>query len=581
MRAAVASLLVVHALLLAWLASVHSPLIDEPAHLASGLCHWRTFSFDLYRVNPPLVRAVAAVPLLTSRQAANWDAHSSNPYSRAEFSAGKALFETNDKAGRYLFAGRLLCIPFCILGGLVCFLWGNELFGRPAGLTALVLWSFSPMILAFGHTILPDVAAAAMGLSSCYVFWKWLKFPTPQRTFVAGAVLGVAELTKFTLLMLYPIFLTLWGIKVVAVRRAATEKDRPSFRLLLRLMLVSLLTINLGYGFEGSFVPLKDYEFISRTLCGDTKWNHETGFTLTGNRFRNHIVGATPVPLPYNYVTGIDVQKYDFEIGRNSYFMGEWSRKGWISYYVVGLFFKTPLAVTALGALSVCAFAASKKYRADLVSETALAAPIVTILCLASLQTKMNEHLRYAIPVLPFLFIGISRAAASAPNSSRALKGVAMTFVLLAALSSLLQLPHSAAYLNELVCSPGHSRAFTDKDPPPLLGSNIDWGQNLYFLQKWHDENQDKEPLYIDYAPGLPPERLGMQFVPPPMKRAAGYYAIGINELFSADGRHKDFQPRRPERLIANSIYIYRLTQEDVDAAPPKKAEEAQGVAKE
>jgi len=97
MRAAVASLLVVHALLLAWLASVHSPLIDEPAHLASGLCHWRTFSFDLYRVNPPLVRAVAAVPLLTSRQAANWDAHSSNPYSRAEFSAGKALFETNDK----------------------------------------------------------------------------------------------------------------------------------------------------------------------------------------------------------------------------------------------------------------------------------------------------------------------------------------------------------------------------------------------------------------------------------------------------------------------------------------------------
>ena len=276
MRAAVASLLVVHALLLAWLASVHSPLIDEPAHLASGLCHWRTFSFDLYRVNPPLVRAVAAVPLLTSRQAANWDAHSSNPYSRAEFSAGKALFETNDKAGRYLFAGRLLCIPFCILGGLVCFLWGNELFGRPAGLTALVLWSFSPMILAFGHTILPDV-------------------------------------TKFTLLTLYPIFLTLWGIKVVAVRRAATEKDRPSFRLLLRLMLVSLLTINLGYGFEGSFVPLKDYEFISRTLCGDTKWNHETGFTLTGNRFRNHIVGATPVPLPYNYVTGIDVQKYDFK----------------------------------------------------------------------------------------------------------------------------------------------------------------------------------------------------------------------------------------------------------------------------
>ncbi len=57
-------LLVIHTLLLAASAWMHSPTRDEWGHLPAGVSHWQLGQFDLYRVNPPLVRMVAALPVL-------------------------------------------------------------------------------------------------------------------------------------------------------------------------------------------------------------------------------------------------------------------------------------------------------------------------------------------------------------------------------------------------------------------------------------------------------------------------------------------------------------------------------------
>ena len=39
-------------------AKVHSPTWDEVGHLAAGLSHWELGRFELYSVNPPLVRTI-------------------------------------------------------------------------------------------------------------------------------------------------------------------------------------------------------------------------------------------------------------------------------------------------------------------------------------------------------------------------------------------------------------------------------------------------------------------------------------------------------------------------------------------
>lgn len=59
----VTCLLCLHVVLVAWGAVVHSPVLDEVGHLPAGVSHWKFGQFTLYKVNPPLVRAIAALPV--------------------------------------------------------------------------------------------------------------------------------------------------------------------------------------------------------------------------------------------------------------------------------------------------------------------------------------------------------------------------------------------------------------------------------------------------------------------------------------------------------------------------------------
>ncbi len=48
---------------------------DEVGHLAAGVSHWQLGRFGLYRVNPPLVRTVAAMPAPVAGPAADWNGY--------------------------------------------------------------------------------------------------------------------------------------------------------------------------------------------------------------------------------------------------------------------------------------------------------------------------------------------------------------------------------------------------------------------------------------------------------------------------------------------------------------------------
>src|SRR4051812_27117226 len=88
-RCIAVGIVVLHCGLLMYSASVHSPTWDEVAHVPAGLSHWQFDSFDLYRVNPPLVRMWATAPLLLTDAPRGLVAlHSNAPYARWEFYLG-------------------------------------------------------------------------------------------------------------------------------------------------------------------------------------------------------------------------------------------------------------------------------------------------------------------------------------------------------------------------------------------------------------------------------------------------------------------------------------------------------------
>ncbi|MDR1385155.1 MAG: glycosyltransferase family 39 protein [Planctomycetaceae bacterium] len=566
MRRLVSLILILHALMLAWSAWKHSPLVNEPAHLASGLSHWRRFSFDLYRVNPPFVRSVAAFPLLFIPHKMDWDSYSENPYKRAEFQVGADLLNKNAKNYHFLlFVSRLFCIPLCLLGGLICYCWGRDLFGKRSGLMALALWCFSPMILAFGYTIMPDVACASLGVTACYFYWKWLKNPSWNQSLLLGILLGIAELTKFTLLVFYPIW---FAIGIVSILSQRTNRTRlfllSQSKQLFSIFAISLFVINMAYGFEGSFMPLKDYEFVSRALCGNTKWNHENGFTITGNRFRHSFLGKIPVPLPVNYVMGIDVQKKDFEIGQPSYFGGEWRNNGWYLYYILGLLIKEPLGFWLLLTISFASMIFFKKMRRCLIDELILILPVIAILLLVSSQTKLNHHLRYAVPIFPFLFIECSRLAGTFRCRLRILSLVTSGLMAWSIFSSLYFYPHSQGHFNCLIGSPKNGSKY-------LLGSNIDWGQNMFYLSDWCYKHPNAVPFrsYYETLYSYKHVKLPDHFIDekttPPDEPESGWFAIGVNELYSNSKRYEYFQNLEPVDMVGYSIGIYHITPEETN----------------
>jgi hypothetical protein len=206
-------LLMTHAVLLAWSGYRHSPTIDEPAHLAAGISHWKYGLFDLYAVNPPLVRMVAAVPVLFADPELRWAEFREAQQGRGEFRVGEAFADANGKRIFWLTTiARWACIPFSVLGGWVCYLWARNLFGTVSGLMALSLWCFSPTILGNGSLITADVPSAALCVTILYIFWKWLGRPSWSMTLAVGGSLGIGLLTKSSLIVLFVLLPVLWAL---------------------------------------------------------------------------------------------------------------------------------------------------------------------------------------------------------------------------------------------------------------------------------------------------------------------------------------------------------------------------------
>lgn len=566
-------MLTFHGVLVGYLAAVHSPTVDEPAHLAAGVVHWKAGTFKTYCVNPPLIRLVAAIPVVLAEPRMDVRTYEYPPVSRGEFALGRALFEANsDQASSFIVFARWACIPFSILGGVVCYRWASALYGQRSGLVALTLWSISPNVLAHASLITPDVGASAFGLCASYLFWRWLRRPTCESATYAGVALGAALLSKATWVVLLPLWPAAWVVWTLSHPRApAMAGDRPG----LVSQLVELVTmavfgialLNTGYGFEGSFRPLREYHFHSRFLAGDTDPD-------VANRFRESWMGSVYVPFPTWYVKGLDLQKVDFERGIRSYLCGQWRNRGWWYYYIVALLVKEPLGTWLLLVIASLGCGCMSVAQGGWRNEFVLLLTPVVILVVVSSQTGFSHHLRYVLPALPFLYIWSSRAIARHVRCQRTLCCSVLVAVLLTIASSLSCFPHMLSYFNEVSGGPRCGHTY-------LVDSNIDWGQDLPYLREWCLRNPQARPLSLAYFGQVNPARYGIVFETPcsPGERssgqwpAEGWYAVSVSYmrgLRMGMWRNADkygsccdatcFQLIKPTAMAGYSIYIYHVT---------------------
>lgn len=589
-RFVVVALLGVQASMLAWSAECHSPTFNEIGHVPAGISHWQYQMFHLYRVNPPLPRMAAVAPLLYLNPKTDWHNYSQSPFARDAVIPGIDFAEANGADVFRLFTiARWACIPFALLGGWVCYRWAFELWGSSGGLLSLALWCFNPYVLGHGALVMPDVPAAAVGAAASYLFWHWLKDPSWHRVIAVGTVLGLAQLCKTTLLLLLIVWPVCWLIYAVSRQDSPhVRRWRSQGMMLCVIFTIALLVLNLGYGFAGLFQRLGDFQFQSELLSGQPHDAREK----SENRFSNTLLAALPVPVPKDYLQGIDRQQTDFELGSRSYLRGQWQERGWWYYYLYALAIKIPLGTWVLFLLAVGVSLAARGYSASWRDEAVLLLPAAAILLLVSSQTGFSVHSRYVLPMLPFVFIWsgkVGRCVQLRHWMPAAVAGAALCW---SVGGSLCYYPHSLSYFNELVGGPqnGHYH---------LLDSNIAWGQDLLFLRRWMDVHPEARPIGLASYGWIHPELAGIDFTLPPLgPRNAedavlaanpenigplpGWHAIDVNFLhgthWAAAGPNKHwtdipinglnyeyFLHFQPTAMAGYSIYIYHITLDEAN----------------
>lgn len=341
------------------------------------------------------------------------------------------------------------------------------------------------------------------------------------------------------------------------------------------ILLLGLCVLNLGYGFEGSFRKLGDYGFVSETLGGPRE-DGRTGYSPEPrNRFEGTWLAHLPVPLPKNYVMGIDFQKWEFERKYWSYLRGEWKFGGWWYYYLYALAIKVPLGTWTLMFLALLVTLFGERYAASWRHELMLLAPLIVVLVLVSSQTGFSHHLRYVLPVFPFAFIWASKVARAMDLKRWKIASMAGVAVFWTIGSSLWFYPHSLSYFNELVGGPtgGHYH---------LSNSNIDWGQDLLYLKRWLDDHPEARPLGVAYDPHfIDPALVDIEYTSPPpgpdyrepdapqdpkeLGPKPGWYALSVDRIHSLSKRHLYFLHFEPVAMAGYSIYIYHITPDEAN----------------
>ncbi len=323
-------------------------------------------------------------------------------------------------------------------------------------------------------------------------------------------------------------------------------------------MATSLLILNAGYLFRGSFSSLKSYDLQSSTLRGLSQ--------------RLASIGWFRVPLPRDYVEGIDHQRQVMEQQHPVFLDGQWSVDGIPHYYLWGLFYKLPhpLQILVLATLIWLVLPGAVPRRPF--TQIVLLLPAVGMIAMAE-TSSMQLGVRYVLPAIPFLILFASQAALWFDWKAYPLRTVTTSLLIGWMLLSVRYHPHHLAYFNELAGGPLGGREH-------LLDSNLDWGQDLGGLQAYLDEHQIKD-VGLAYFGTVPPSALGITYhIPPSRSPQPGRYAISVNfeqgrphwvrtpkgEIRPVDiGEFEYFRFFEPVARIGYTIDVFDLTEADVD----------------
>jgi dolichyl-phosphate-mannose-protein mannosyltransferase len=512
----VIALLLLHAGLALWGAARNSVTFDENFHLPSGVVAVTRRQFHVSAVNPPLVKALCALPALAL------GAVSPDPAVVAtgnQALVGESFMRRN--AGRYhrvFFGARMVVVALSLALGMLVWRFARRLYGPAAGVLALGFYAVAPEALAHAGLATLDVATGLGLVATVYAFWLFVRTGRWRWWGATALALGAFALTRFTAMLMFPILALL--LVLVALRG---HLHRPLRLTLGTVLLVPAVVaaLNLGYLGRTSFLPLARATFHSE-------------------RFQS-LQRAAPglqVPFPDEWLRGLDWQARESQGGTTpTYLLGRVHLGPVWYYFPLALLFKWPLGF--LGALA----ARSIKWRlAARRHEDFLLVPGAVFLAGGMFLVQLNAGVRYMFPLLPLGCIWIGALAGARrrdPRPRRPGGRLAAALLALAALEAGACAPWYLAFFNWPSGGPGGGYRLVND-------SNVDWGQGLIALR---DEMRRRGigSIHLAYHGTTDPAVYGIAYRPflggAPDSRSewiaiSSYYFVGLAQrMMTPQGR--------------------------------------------
>ena len=507
-----------------------SPAYDETAILPAGYVFLKTGQRHVLPDQPPLISALAALPLL----AFNLKLDFNDPHLKQErpnpWNVGLNFLALNDQDNRIFFWGRLPVLLLALLLGYFTYRWARELYGDAAGLTALLLYSFCPTLIAHSSLTSNDVGVACFFTLALYWLWWFVGEGTWHNLLWAGVLLGCALASKGSAVVLPPVFAAL----VLLAVWWSPIRDRAEGRIAAPAQAVS-------FPFAAETVPRR--LLLSMSALG------LIFLTAYGVLYTVYLFPSDPLVYAKEVLLGQVVRDPAYP----HYLMGQFRAEGWWYYFLVAYLIKTPIPMLLLIPLAVWHW---RRQGGGWFNETFLLLPAVTLFVLISAKAY-PLGVRYLLPIYPLLFIFVSRTASL---FTRQVVGRAVGLVLAAwYLSTPVRFrPDYLAYFNELVGGPRHGIEY-------LEDSNIEWGQHLKRLKRYLDEHRFDKVKLAYFTTGRP-EYYGIRAERMPLADLArtpepGTYIVGAYDLMRVRAYYRIDWLKRYEVIdrIGYSIFVFRV----------------------
>jgi len=475
--------------------------MDELPHLPAGYSYLTQKDMRINPEHPPLIKDIAAIPLLFMKnlnfpkENKSWTTDINGQW---DF-GNQFLFKSGNSADEMIFYGRMMMILVLMVFAVLLFYFVYKNFGGPVAILSLFLFCFSPTILAHGRLVTTDIGASFGVFLTIFTFFNFLKNPSKKNILFASLALAFAELAKFSNIILFP-----YLIIITFIWWLINRKDFK--KLALNLILIFVLTFIF-------ILPIYQYHVLNYPL---EKQFSDTQFllkNLNNDFIVNSLLWMTDKPIfrAYaQYFLGVFMAMTRAVGGNTTYFWGEITNVGWLSYFPVVYFLKEslPFHILTIIALVFAIFSLIFRQKTgdflkdikNLLQKYFLEFCIfayVVVYWATALKSNLNIGVRHLLPAILLTYILVAIGIYKFLEKQNRLKIKVFFIALLLswqAAGIFFTFPYFISYFNEIGGTYKNGYQY-------VVDSNYDWGQGLKRLKNWTEENKI-EKIYIDYFGG-------------------------------------------------------------------------------